>query len=311
MSGRILILGAAGRLGRAAAEAFRDAGWTVVSLVRPGAGWRVAPGTIAVEDEGLHKEAVLEAAPGADIVLHALNPPFRRWTAEAIPMAEVAIAAAQAAGATLMFPGNLYNYGKTMPELIDETTPMRPSGRKGALRVEIENRLRTASERGVRTIVVRAGDFYGLGRGSWFDLVIARDVSLNIVRYPGPLNVVHSWAFLPDLARTMVRLAEVRRQFAPFETFGFPGHAVTGAELIDAMQRALGRELRRKSFPWWMLWALSPFIAHWRELTELAYVWRMPHRISGEKLRAAIGEIPETPFRRAVAAALDPLSRSG
>ena len=43
MSGRILILGAAGRLGHAAAEAFRDAGWKVASLVRGVVGARGAP----------------------------------------------------------------------------------------------------------------------------------------------------------------------------------------------------------------------------------------------------------------------------
>ena len=36
MKGRILVLGAAGRLGFVAAEAFRDAGWQVKGLVRPG-----------------------------------------------------------------------------------------------------------------------------------------------------------------------------------------------------------------------------------------------------------------------------------
>ena len=40
--------------------------------------------------------------------------------------------------------------------MLDETTPMRPSSRKGVLRVEIEQRMREAAERGVRTIVVRA-----------------------------------------------------------------------------------------------------------------------------------------------------------
>ena len=38
MTTRILVLGAAGRLGFAAAEAFRDAGWQVTGLVRPGRG---------------------------------------------------------------------------------------------------------------------------------------------------------------------------------------------------------------------------------------------------------------------------------
>jgi NAD(P)-dependent dehydrogenase (short-subunit alcohol dehydrogenase family) len=37
MIGRIIVLGAAGRIGRAAAEAFRDAGWSVASQVRASA----------------------------------------------------------------------------------------------------------------------------------------------------------------------------------------------------------------------------------------------------------------------------------
>ena len=41
----ILVLGAAGRLGFVAAEAFRDAGWQVKGLVRPGPRQRgAAPG---------------------------------------------------------------------------------------------------------------------------------------------------------------------------------------------------------------------------------------------------------------------------
>jgi nucleoside-diphosphate-sugar epimerase len=310
MGGRILILGAAGRLGRATAEAFRDAGWTVVSLVRPGAGARAVSGTVVVEDDGLHREAVLEAAVGADVVLDALNAPYGEWAKKTLPMVDVAVAAAKAANATLLFPGNIYNYGKAMPELIDEATPMRPTARKGILRVQAEEYLRAAAEHGVRTIVVRAGDFFGgAGRGSWFDLIIARDVALSMVRYPGPLDVVHSWAYLPDLAQTMVKVAAVRQTLAPFETFGFAGHQVTGGQMIEAIQQALGRPLRRKSFPWWAIRGLSPFVSHWRELTEIAYLWDVPHRISGEKLRAVIGEAPKTPFSQAIRTALDPLSR--
>jgi nucleoside-diphosphate-sugar epimerase len=129
------------------------------------------------------------------------------------------------------------------------------------------------------------------------------------VRYPGPLNVAHAWAYLPDLAKALVAVAEAREQFAAFETFGFPGHSVTGSEMLAAIARAVDRPLTRKVFPWWALMALSPFVAHWRELAELAYLWRSPHEIDGGKLRAAIGAAPETPFERAVAAALDPLSR--
>ena len=56
------------------------------------------------------------------------------WTRFALPLTYVAIDAAEAVGATLMFPGNVYNYGAGMPEVIDETTPMQPTTRKGKLR---------------------------------------------------------------------------------------------------------------------------------------------------------------------------------
>jgi nucleoside-diphosphate-sugar epimerase len=185
---------------------------------------------------------------------------------------------------------------------------MHPTTPKGAIRVDIERRVQEASERGVRTVLVRAGDFFGgEGQGSWFDLVIARDIKVAVLRYPGPLDVVHSWAYLPDLAPTLVRLAEQRATFKSFETFCFPGHSVTGAQMIGALQKAAQRPLKLRTFPWWLLRLASPFVADWRELIELAYLWRVPHRLKGDKLRETIGEVPTTPFPEAVHAALDAL----
>jgi hypothetical protein len=41
-----------------------------------------------------------------------------------------------------------------------------------------------------------------------------------------------------------------------------------------------------------------------RELSEIAYLWKVPHRIAGDKLKAAIGSVPHTPLDTAVARAL-------
>ena len=111
MKGHIVVLGGAGRYGRAAAEAFRAAGWSVTSLVRGSSAERAAPGTAIVEVDARDRDSVIEAARGADVILHALNPTFTQWGNDALPFTETAIAAAQAAGATLVLPGNLYNYG--------------------------------------------------------------------------------------------------------------------------------------------------------------------------------------------------------
>jgi nucleoside-diphosphate-sugar epimerase len=304
MPGRILVLGAAGRFGHAAAEAFRDADWTVAGFVRPGAASR-APSEIGiVEGDALDRAAVAAAAEGADVVLHALNPPYTEWPKFALPHAYAAIEAAEAAGATLMFPGNVYSYGAGMPEVLDEATPMQPTSRKGKLRAEIEQRVREAAERGVRTIILRAGDFYGGGRGSWFDLVITRDLRHGRVTYPGPLDVVHAWAYLPDLAAAMVRLAERRATLGAFATFGFAGHAVTGQEMGAAIAAALKRRLMVRRMGWWLVKTFGQLTALGRELSEIEYLWRTPHRLSGEKLKSVLGDVSHTPFADAVAATL-------
>ncbi|TMJ45295.1 MAG: NAD-dependent epimerase/dehydratase family protein, partial [Alphaproteobacteria bacterium] len=111
MSARILVLGAAGRLGHKAAETFRDAGWIVTSLMRPGGAARAPAHTTVLEIDALDHAAVGKAARGVDVVLHALNPPYTDWARLALPLAYSAVAAAETAGATLLFPGNLYNYG--------------------------------------------------------------------------------------------------------------------------------------------------------------------------------------------------------
>src|SRR5262245_55477063 len=105
MTGRILVLGDAGRFGYADAEAFRKSGWSVTSLVRPGAAHRAPPGTRIVET--IDRLVANEAARGMDVVLHALNPPYKSWRQMALPHAYAAIEAAESAGATLLFPGNL------------------------------------------------------------------------------------------------------------------------------------------------------------------------------------------------------------
>lgn len=308
MSQRILILGAAGRLGRAAAEAFRDAGWTVESQVRGRSVGNVAPGTRVVEVDAFDAPSLVDAVGDADVVLHALNPPFTEWPVVVPHFADVAIAIARRSNATLMFAGNLYNYGSPLPPVIDEATPMRPSSRKGKLRLDVEQRMREASEQGLRTIVLRAGDFFGgAGRGSWFDRMIAKDVPLGRATYPGPLNLMHEWAYLPDFAASMVRLAEVRAKLPPFAAYGFAGHAVNGQQLIDTIARAAGRPISISKLPWFMLRLLGPFVPIFGELAEMAYLWQQPHRIDGTSLKTAIGTVPHTPFTTAVTAALDEL----
>jgi nucleoside-diphosphate-sugar epimerase len=302
MKSSILIMGAGGRLGYAAAEAFRDAGWHVKSLVRPGKA-AFAPSRTQVV-EVVTRDAAIEAASGCAVVLNALNPMITMWQRDALAHAYAGIAAAESNGATLIFPGSTWNFGRDMPEVIDENTPQHPTMRKGRMRAEIEQRIQEACDRGMRAIVLRAGDFFGSGRGSWFDLVLVKELEKDRVTYPGRDDVIHPWAYLPDLADAAVKLAECRDRFAPYEVFGFPGYSVTGLEMIAAIEAATRNKVNVRHMTWWTLRTIGQLMKLGRELSELEYLWQVPHRIDGSKLEAAIGKIPHTPFHKAVAMAL-------
>ena len=85
---------------------------------------------------------------------------------------------------------------------------------------------------------------------------------------------------------------------------------MTGRDFTTTIARATASKLQIKRMTWWLIHALRPFIPLCRELSEMAYLWREPHRIDGSKLRAAIGDVPHTPLDDAVARALQDLRAS-
>ena len=103
-------------------------------------------------------------------------------------MAENVMAACHANGAWHLMPGNVYNFGSPMPEVLTEETPHLPTTEKGRIRCVLEKLFRREADAGrVRTILLRAGDFFGgKGTGSWFDLVIASKLAKGVYTAPGP-----------------------------------------------------------------------------------------------------------------------------
>jgi nucleoside-diphosphate-sugar epimerase len=316
----VLILGAHGRLGLAAARAFDAAGWKVLAQVR------------RERDPGLPTNAVLLRTPvtdttllsaqarGASVVVHALNPRYDRWQQEAMPLLHAGMAVAERLNAQLLLPGNVYAYGHSMPARLAHDTPMQPSTPHGRVRLEMEQAIGRRCGRGtLRATVLTAGDFFGAGRGSWFDQAVVASLHKGKLVYPGPLEVPHAWAYLPDLAAAMVGVAAADASRAtPFERFMFAGHTLPGAELLAAIERAAqslalspAGSLRRTGMPWGVIRAIGLIKPTWRALAQMSYLWRLPHQLDDSALRARIGTLAATPLQDALAATLRDLFPQG
>lgn len=298
MTNTVTILGINGRIGQFTADAFVKAGWTVFGFGRTDRA--KVPGVTFVEGDADNLEDIRRAIADAEVVVNTLNLPYEKWFNGRAEAQNARVAEAmKGTGKTLMFPGNIYNYAAGQHELTPQT-PERPETERGAIRVRIEKNFRRAAEAdGFQVLVIRAGDFYGPGaRESWFDLSIARDFAKKTITYPGDPALGHTWAYLPDLGRAFVKLAEKRDQFGPFERFHFAGHFATGTEMIEAVQAALPEPFKVKPMPWRIMAALGVFVPVIREVVKMRYLWRHPHRLADPRLEAIVGE--GTPFRRAV-----------
>jgi nucleoside-diphosphate-sugar epimerase len=87
-------------------------------------------------------------------------------------------------------------------------------------------------------------------------------------------------------------------------SFHFRGHAVTGDELIAALQRVTGRRLSVRPFPWLAVAALGPFSETYREVLEMRYLWRETVVLDNSRLTAVLGAEPHTPLDEALRATL-------
>jgi len=300
-----VVLGATGGIGGAVARRLVDGGWTVRALVRSQSLARVPAGVTAIAGNAMDAAAIAAAATGAKLIVHAVNPPgYRDWDTLVLPMLDNTIAAARMQRATVLLPGTVYNYGPDSFPLIDEAAPQHPQTRKGEIRVEMEDRLRRAAAVGdIRALVVRTGDFFGPGgANNWFSQALVRPGARPaVVRNPGKPGIGHQWAYLPDVAETMARLA-ARDGLDDFEMFHMDGHwDATGTAMTNAIVEALGvPRARVASFPWWLLRLARPFAVTPRELMEMRYLWQQPIRLANARLVATLGAEPHTPLAGAV-----------
>lgn len=301
-----LVLGATGGVGGSVAAALARHGWQVRGMARDVTSLRNKGQMEWVQGDAMQRADVMRAAEGAAVIVHAVNPPnYMNWDKLVLPMIDNTIAAARAVGARVVLPGTVYNYDPAKTPVVKAGTPQNPTGRKGAIRVALEQRLEQAAPE-VQSLILRAGDFFGPGaRSSWFaQAMVAPGKPVRRIVNPAR-GGGHSWAYLPDLAETFARLLDRPERLRPFERVQFEGlYDDTGMRMVDAIRRVCGRKVPVYGFPWWAMRLLAPFASFPREAAEIAPVWQHPMRFDNTRLVELIGSEPRTPLDEAMRATL-------
>jgi nucleoside-diphosphate-sugar epimerase len=315
-----LVLGATGGIGGEVARQLQAAGWAVRGLSRSADPTGTQKDGITwLRGDALNIAEVRATAAGCAVIVHAVNPPgYKRWSEVVLPMLDNTIAVAKELQATVVLPGTVYNYGLNAFPALTESSPQNPETKKGAIRVEMERRLEKFAEQGGRVIIVRAGDFFGPQAGNnWFAQGLVKpQLTVKSISNPGKPGVGHQWAYIPDVARNMVTLVEVRTQLPAFATYQMAGHwDHDGTQMTQAIQRVVvghgGQSPKAASFPWWLMPVVALFNESVKEMLEMRYLWQTPVRMDNAKLKALLGREHVTPLDTAVETTLQGLGCIG
>jgi nucleoside-diphosphate-sugar epimerase len=270
-----------------------------------------------VKGDALNRASVLAAAEGVQAIVHAVNPPgYRNWATLVFPMIDNTIAAAKASGARILLPGTIYNYGSDAFPVLREESPQNATTHKGRIRIELERRLKKdAARQGVRSLIVRFGDFFGPKPGNnWFSQgMVTPNRPLRSITYPGKQGVGHSWTYLPDAGEAFAQLMDRESELEDFAGFHFCGFwDKEGTEMIAAIRRVAGKpSLPVKPLPWFMFKLASPFNETMRELYATRPLWTTPIELDNTRLVRFLGKEPHTDLDAAVETTLRALGCLG
>jgi nucleoside-diphosphate-sugar epimerase len=295
-----VVFGATGGIGGAVVDELVRRGTRVRAVSRSGA---AREGVEGVGADAADPAAAAEAARGAGVVYHCVNPGYTRWPELLPPISRSILSAAETSGAKLVFADNLYAYGPVDGPL-RENLPETASGPKGRTRVEVAAELLAAHREGrARVTIGRASDYYGPGgaNSTSGEPVFGRTVAGKRPLWTGKLDVLHTFHYLPDIARGLVTLAE--RSEADGEVWHLPAaEAITAQRFFDLVFEAAGRPTPAKAQiagPA-VLAVAGIFSPTLRELRETAYQFRRPFVIDSSRFEQAFGRLEPTPHREAV-----------
>ncbi len=292
LSPELHVVTGAGPVGSTIALQLADAGHQVRLLTRSGSG----PDHPSIDRRKVdvsRVEGLVEQFEGAKAVHHCIHGSAysaKTWRAELPAAEQVVLDAAGQVGAVVVFPESLYAYGAVDGPMTEDLPREATKGKLG-VRAEL---LRARAAHATPTVSVVASDFYGplvriahAGERLVPALLAGRRVSLI-----GKLDVPHSFTYVPDLARAMIRAAQTPSLWG--QVLHAPtAPAPTQREIAVAFTEAAGLPAPRLwALPAWVLKVVGLVHGESRELAETSYQFTAPFVLDSAHSERLLGLTP-------------------
>jgi nucleoside-diphosphate-sugar epimerase len=294
-----------GSVGSATAELLAERGNDVRVLSRSGGRSQERMEHVAVD--ATDARALTAATIGAAALYNCAQPTaYHRWAAEWPPIAAALLDTAEATGAVLVTMSNLYGYGP-VDRPMTEDLPLAATGTKGRIRARMWTDALARHRAGrARVTEARASDFFGPGittNGHLGQRVVPAVLRGRGVRVLGDPDAPHSWTYIGDVARTLVRLGTDERALG--RAWHVPSAPpLSRREAVRLLCQAAGVvAVPVRAIPWWVVRLAAVAAPPLREMPEVRHQFDRSFVLDSSAYTATFGETatpPEVAFAATV-----------
>jgi nucleoside-diphosphate-sugar epimerase len=245
-------------------------------------------------------EEVLRAVEGSRVCYLVAGLPYdaRVWEALWPVVMRNTLDACRTHGARLVFFDNVYMYDRDRLDGMTESTPIRPTSRKGAVRARIAQMLMDAVDAGhVEALIARSADFYGPGRQQQSIIgrsVLERLTCARAAQWLMSADRKHAFTFTPDAALGTAMLGNADDAYGSIWHLPTASAPLTGREWVEAAARHLDVPARLQVAGPTLLALMGMVARPVRELKEMAYQYDRDYVFLSGKFEQRFGFTPTT-----------------
>jgi nucleoside-diphosphate-sugar epimerase len=297
---KALVVGASGGMGVALTRELSKRNITVVAFARNKEKLKRIHGqqplVQIISGDACSMEDLSEAAKGVDVIFHAANVPYPEWSNQLPLIMTNVLETAERSQAKLVIIDNIYAYGKNPGHPVAESHPKQPCTKKGMIRLQLEQKVKQAQQKGLPALITHFPDFYGpLAENTSLHVLLAPLAKNKKGVYLGELHIPREYVYLPDAAKAVVQLALTPDAYG--ESWNIPGPGViTGFEILQIAEQVLNRKAKVQIVGPLKLFLAGLFQPTIKEVREMYYLYAEPVFLDGTKYETRIGSIPKTPY---------------
>ena len=293
-----VVFGATGAYGYAIVRKLLERGRKVRAVVRnESKALKLFPKNVEiVRADVLDEEQTVKACNNVSVMYVCNNFPYKDWADNFTNAIVNILKGAHGWNPIVVFPGNVYGYGKFLYNSVDESHPLNAKTKKGVLRNEIESLILEYHHKGkIKAVIPRFADFYGPNvtndlYGAMFKNAIKGKPSI----WPLNIDTPHNFTYIDDAAEATMLLVEDPSSFG--KVFHVSGEVTSAHKFIDEIYHALNTPSKIRVLSRALIRMLSPFNSNIREIIELLYEYESPYNIDDSRFMDRYPSFRHTPY---------------